>query len=67
MEAVRDELMKEVQVKKVNVEMQVVFKELQAKAAPRVLLKGTGRPEDLVGETMRLMSDAPRSNGKTPK
>jgi parvulin-like peptidyl-prolyl isomerase len=59
LEQVRDELVGEIMRKKTDLEMQVVFKELKDRAAPKLLLKGTGQPEDLAAETQKLMSDLP--------
>jgi parvulin-like peptidyl-prolyl isomerase len=59
LEQVRDRLLRETTEKKTQMEMQVVFRELMKDAAPRLLLKGTGQPEDLAASTNKLMSDLP--------
>jgi parvulin-like peptidyl-prolyl isomerase len=63
LEQVRDTIVKEITAKKSQQEMQVVFKELRDKAAPRLLLAGTGQPEDLMAETKKLMKDLPPLTG----
>ena len=59
LEQERDRLIKETMEKKLQIEMQVVFKELHQLAMPNLLLKGTGQPEDLKAETDKLMADLP--------
>jgi parvulin-like peptidyl-prolyl isomerase len=59
LEQVRADLLKETTERKTQIEMQVVFKELMQKAEPKMLLKGTGQPEDLMAETKKLMTDLP--------
>jgi parvulin-like peptidyl-prolyl isomerase len=66
LEKVRDDLTKEVLAKKLQMEMQVVFKDLHAKATPQVLIKGSGVPEDLAAQTKQLMSDLPPVPGSQP-
>jgi parvulin-like peptidyl-prolyl isomerase len=61
---VRDELTKEVLTKKVNLEMQVVFKDLYEKAKPRLLLKSARQAEDLSKVTKELMSGLPPLPGQ---
>jgi parvulin-like peptidyl-prolyl isomerase len=67
LDKVRDTLTKEVLAKKLQMEMQVVFKDLHARATPQVLIKGSGVPEDLAAETKRLMSGLPPLDAKLPK
>lgn len=57
-EKVRDQLAREVLDKKVQLEMQVVFKELRERAAPRFILRGSQQLEDLAGDSRRLLSEA---------
>jgi hypothetical protein len=64
---VRGTLTEEIKRKKTDVEMQVVFKELSDKAAARLLLTGTGQPEDLAAETRRLMADLPNLDAPQPR
>lgn len=59
LDKVRDKLIKEIVEKKTQLEMQVVFRELQDRAKPRLLLRGTGQPEDLAAQARQLMSDLP--------
>jgi parvulin-like peptidyl-prolyl isomerase len=67
LDKVRPEMTKEVSAKKLQVEMQLAFKELHDKAAPRLLLKSATTPVDLAAETKRLMSDLPPLNGPVKK
>jgi hypothetical protein len=63
LEQVRAELTKEVLEKKVQLEMQVVFKELRDKVQPRLMLKDPSKPIDLVGDTKKLLEDLPPLSG----
>jgi parvulin-like peptidyl-prolyl isomerase len=53
----RDKLAREVIEKKVQLEMQVAFKELRAQANPRLMLKDPNKPADLTEETKRVLAD----------
>jgi parvulin-like peptidyl-prolyl isomerase len=53
-------LTQEVLRKKVQLETQVVFKELRDQARPRLLLKDPSRPTDLVAESQQLLKDVPK-------
>ena len=59
LEQERDRLVKEIHEKKVQIEMQVVFKELRDKANPKLFLKGTAQPEDLQAEAAKAMQGLP--------
>jgi parvulin-like peptidyl-prolyl isomerase len=59
LDQVRDKLTKEIMDKKVQQEMQVVFKDLRDKAKPQLILKTTGKPEDILAESRRITSDLP--------
>jgi parvulin-like peptidyl-prolyl isomerase len=63
----RPEMTKEVFAKKLQAEMQVVFKELYTKSAPRLLLKSATMPVDLSAETKRITSDLPPLGGAPGK
>jgi len=63
---VKAKLGKEIEEKKVQMEMQVVFKELREKANPQLILKNPGKPDDLIAETKKLLSDLPPLNGPNP-
>jgi parvulin-like peptidyl-prolyl isomerase len=63
LEKVRDKLTQEALAKKTQMEVQVVFKELHKKANPKLLLKGTGQPEDLAAEAKKLLGDLSPSGG----
>lgn len=63
LEQAREKLTKEIREKKLQQEMQVVFKDLRDKAKPQLILKSTGKPEDLLAETNRIMSDLPPLGG----
>lgn len=58
-EQVREALVKEITEKKVQQEMQVVFKNLRDAAKPQLILKNNGKPEDLLAETEKLLKDLP--------
>lgn len=60
LEQSRAELMREIKKKKTEIEAKVLFDELSQRAAPRLLLAGTGQPEDLAAQTKKLTSDLPR-------
>jgi parvulin-like peptidyl-prolyl isomerase len=57
LEQERPKLVEEVLKKKVNIEMQVVFKQLREQARPRLVLKDPNRPVDLAAETREILSD----------
>jgi hypothetical protein len=61
LDSVREKLTKEVFERKVQIEMQTAFRDLRAKANPRVLLKDSSKPADLVESTKKLLPD---SSGK---
>jgi parvulin-like peptidyl-prolyl isomerase len=67
LERERAKLTEEVRRKKMDVEMQVLFKELSDKAAARMLLTGTGQPEDLAAESRRIMADLPNLDAPQPR
>jgi parvulin-like peptidyl-prolyl isomerase len=67
LEQVRGKLTEEIKRKKADVEMQLVFKELSDKAAARLLLTGTGQPEDLAAESRRIMADLPNLDVPQPR
>ena len=50
--------------KKVQQEMQVVFREMRDRAKPQLILRWFGRPEDLVAESQKLMADMPNLTEK---
>jgi parvulin-like peptidyl-prolyl isomerase len=56
LERERPKLVEEVLKKKVNLEMQVVFKDLREKAHPRLVLKGPNQAVDLASETREILS-----------
>jgi parvulin-like peptidyl-prolyl isomerase len=56
LEARRDELVREIIEKKTQAEMPVFFAELRAQAQPRLLLRDTGKGEDLADEVARELS-----------
>jgi hypothetical protein len=58
-EQVREKLTREVLEKKVQVEMQLVFKELYTRASPRLLLQASDHPVDLMATTKQLLSGLP--------
>ncbi|MFM7151101.1 MAG: peptidylprolyl isomerase, partial [Gemmataceae bacterium] len=66
LDEVKVKLGKEIEEKKVQMEMQVVFKELREKANPQLILKNPGKPDDLIAETKKLLSDLPPLNGPNP-
>ncbi|MFO0927165.1 MAG: peptidyl-prolyl cis-trans isomerase [Gemmataceae bacterium] len=66
LEQVRDKLAAEVRERKVQMEMQTVFRELKEKAAPRLILQGTNQVEDLAAESKRLLSEAQVIQGRLP-
>ncbi len=63
---VRGEMEKEVFAKKLQSEMQIVFKEMKEKAAPHLLLRSANVPEDLAAETKRITADLPPLNAPLP-
>lgn len=66
LEQVRDKLATEVRERKVQMEMQMVFRELKEKATPRLILQGTNQVEDLAAESKRLLSEAQAIQGRLP-
>lgn len=64
LDSVREKLKHEVFERKVQVEMQVAFKNLRDKARPKVMIKDAHAPVDIVGTTKKLLSNAP---GEKPK
>lgn len=60
LEQQRGKLTEEIKKKKTELEMLTVFKELNDKAAPRLLMAGTSQPEDLAAQTRQIMADLPR-------
>ena len=64
LEQVRKERTAEIIQKKVQIEMQVVFKEIRDKAKPQIILKWFGQSEDLAGESKKLMADLPPLGGQ---
>jgi len=67
LEQERAKLTQEIRRKKTELESLALFKELSDKAGPRLLLSGTGQPEDLAAETKRLTADLPRTGAPTPR
>jgi parvulin-like peptidyl-prolyl isomerase len=61
LEQERPRLEKEVRERKGQLEMQVVFNELAAKAKPQLLLKDAAKPADLRAELSRSLSDLPEA------
>lgn len=59
LDSVRDKLKREVFERKVQVEMQTAFKDLRDKAKPKIMLKDSHKPEDLVATTKKLLADSP--------
>ncbi|MFO0879026.1 MAG: peptidyl-prolyl cis-trans isomerase [Gemmataceae bacterium] len=59
LDRIREQLTREIREKKIQQEMQVVFKELRDAANPQLILKNPGKPEDLLAETAKLLSDLP--------
>jgi parvulin-like peptidyl-prolyl isomerase len=57
--SVRDKLTREVFERKVQMEMQVAFKNLRDKARPKVTIKDAHTPVDLTATTKKLLSDSP--------
>jgi parvulin-like peptidyl-prolyl isomerase len=57
LEAKRAELEKEVRERKVQLEMQMVFRELKEKAHPNLLLKDASRPTDIAAETTKALEE----------
>ncbi len=59
LESKRPQLTQEVFERKVQLEMQTAFRDLREKAKPKVMLKDSNKPVDLVGTTKRLLSQSP--------
>ncbi len=59
LEKKRAELEQEVRARNVQVEMGVVFADLQKKAHPQLMLRDSNKPVDLKAETSRALSDLP--------
>jgi parvulin-like peptidyl-prolyl isomerase len=59
LEQKRAELEQEVRARNVQVEMGVVFGDLQKKAHPQLMLRDSAKPVDLKAETSRALSDLP--------
>ena len=59
LEQVRAMRTPEIIEKKVQQEMQVVFRDMREKAKPQLILRWFGKTEDLVGDSQRLLSDLP--------
>jgi parvulin-like peptidyl-prolyl isomerase len=59
LDSVRDKLTREVFERKVQLQMQTAFKDLRDKARPKVMIKDSTKPVDLVNTTKHLLSDAP--------
>jgi parvulin-like peptidyl-prolyl isomerase len=57
LDAVRDKLTKEVFERKVQIEMQTVFKDLRDKARPKVMLKDSHKSEDIAATTKKLLAE----------
>lgn len=57
LEDVKARLTDEIMRKKTDTEMQVVFGELRAKASPKLLLRASGMPEDLLTESKKLLGE----------
>ncbi len=57
LEQVRAMRTPEIIEKKVQQEMQVVFRDMREKAKPQLILRWFGKTEDLVGDSRRLLSD----------
>jgi hypothetical protein len=57
LEQERPKLVEEILKKKVNLEMQVVFKQFREQAHPRLVLKDPNKPVDLAAETKEILSD----------
>ncbi|HEY7157407.1 MAG TPA: peptidylprolyl isomerase [Gemmataceae bacterium] len=62
LDSVRDKLTKEVFERKVQIEMQTAFRDLRAKANPRVLLKDSSKPAELVESTKKLLPGADKKD-----
>jgi parvulin-like peptidyl-prolyl isomerase len=67
LDKVRQAMTTEVFAKKLQIEMQVVFKELHGKASPQMLLKSSTSPVDLAAEHKRLTADLPPLGGPVKK
>ena len=61
LEQVRAKRTPEIIEKKVQQEMQVIFREMRDRAKPQLILRWFGRSEDLVAESQRLMADIPQA------
>jgi len=59
LESKRAPLTQEVFERKVQLEMQTAFRDLREKAKPKVMLKDSSKPIDLVGTTQKLLSQSP--------
>ncbi len=67
LDKVRPEMTKEVMARKLQLEMQVAFKELHDKATPRLLLKSATAKVDLAEETRRITTGLPPMGGAGKK
>ena len=64
LEQVRAARTPEILEKKVQQEMQVVFRDMREKAKPQIIFKWFGRSEDLFAESQKLMADIPNPSGR---
>jgi parvulin-like peptidyl-prolyl isomerase len=59
LDSVRDRLTREVFERKVQLEMQTAFKDLRAKANPKIMIKDASKPIDLAETTKKMLSASP--------
>ncbi len=57
LEQERPRLVEEILKKKMNLEMQVVFKQFRDQAKPRLVLKDPNKPVDIAAETKEILAD----------
>ncbi len=57
LEQERPKLVEEILKKKINIEMQTVFKQFREQAKPRLVLKDPNKPVDIAAETKEILSD----------
>ena len=59
LDSVRDRLTREVFERKVQLEMQTAFKDLRAKANPKIMIKDASKPIDFAETTKKMLSESP--------
>lgn len=58
LDSVRERLTREVFERKVQLEMQTAFKDLRAKANPKIMIKDASKPVDLAATTKKMLSES---------